>query len=528
VALAAGLLLVITCVNVANLLVIRALGQARELVVRAALGATRAQLVTQQLIESALLCCLGGALGVALARLAVVVFVGLAPASLPRLEEIRVGGIALLGAVLITALAMVLSSIGPTIFASHTDADEVLRSGARHTVGTRTRWVGDGLVTIQVALAAMSLSGAVVMTRSLVKLWRADLSFDAQRMVVAELAVQPNRFASQEAAFTALDLVRTGLEAIPGVTAVSPVVSVPFVGAGGGIDGALALPGQSSIEAARNPVLNLEVVAPNYFAALGIPIQGRSFDDNDRAAHPPVVILSRGAAHALWPNENPIGKRVAVPGGGEATVVGLVPETRYRELERARPSAYFPFGNGPLGSIFPTTLLIRTSVLPATLVPALRRAEVLATHGLAMVSATPLETLLEGPRAEPRFRTFIILVFATSAVVLAAIGLFTVIGTRVRQRHQELAIRMVLGATGRDVGALVMARGLAVAVVGTAVGMIGALATSRLLSGLLFEVAPADGVTFALVAVVMLIVAAAASYVPARIGMKIRPATVLQ
>jgi putative ABC transport system permease protein len=527
--LASGLLLFITCVNVANLLLVRAIGRVKEFVVRSALGANRGRIVGQLLTESGLLSLAGGVLGVGFAVAAVQAFRALAPTGVPRVDEIGVNGVAVFAAVLITTVAMLLSGLGPALFTSRVEAHDVLRSGSRHTRGRRVRTVAELLVVAQIALATVSLAAAGLMTRSLVKLVQVDLSFEPNRLLVAPLAVRGDQLPDAPKERAALDLVLARVAALPGVRAVSPVYGLPFVGAGGGIDGRPSLPGQSAEDAAKNPIVNLEIAAPNYFAMLGVPVlRGRAFSDEDREGSTPVAIVSSSVARHFWAGDDPIGKRLAGGGGREVTVVGVVPDTRYRELQTARPSVYYPLRQSPFGSIVPTTLLIRTSDAPANLVPALRRAVAEASPGLALVSALSLETLLDAPRAQPRLNAVVLALFAAAALLLAAIGLFAIIATMVRQRTRELGIRMALGATASNVRSIVMVRGLSLAVVGGIVGIAGSLATSRLLSALLFEISPTDGATLVFVAALVLGVASLASFAPARSSMRIDPVIALQ
>jgi len=278
---------------------------------------------------------------------------------------------------------------------------------------------------------------------------------------------------------------------------------------------------------AGNPMLNMEIAAPNYFGMLGIPVlRGRSFRGEDREGATPVVVVSSSVARHFWPRGDPVGKRLGMP-GREFTVVGVVPDTRYRELQTARPTVYFPLQQSPF-PIVPSTLLIRTSNSPADIVPALRRAVRDAHPGVAVVSASSLETLLDVPRAQPRLNAIVLALFAAAALSLAAIGLFAIIATMVRQRAHELGIRMALGATPSDVRRIVMVRGLSLAITGAAIGIVGALVTSRLLSTLLFEISPTDATTLASVAALMLAVAAVASFVPARSSMRIDPVNALR
>jgi predicted permease len=526
--LAAILLLLITCINVANLLLVRSLGRVRELAVRSALGASRGHLIGQQLTESAVLSALGGLLGVGLAVGVVKLFVAMAPNSLPRLDEIRVDASALGAALLITAATLSLSGLGPTVFGSWPSVQDALRSGSRHTEGRTVRRAAEALVVTQIALAAMSLFAAGLVTRSLVRLLGADLSFDSSQLLVAELALREDQFGDRERVWLALDQLQNQLEAVPGVVSVSPVLNVPFIGAGGGVDGPISLPGQSREDAARNPVLNIEVVAPNYFATLGVPVRGRPFLDGDRHGGPPVVILSAAAARPFWATVDPIGKQIKMPCGGEATVVGIVPETRYRELLTARPSLYVPFGGACLGGMMPTTLAIRTAGSPAAIAPSVRAALAAASPGFEVVNITPIGTLLDEPRAQPRLHAAVLIGFALTAVSLAAVGLFAIMATMLRQRTRELAIRLTLGATATRLGGMVVGRGVRLAGVGVAIGVLGALAANRLLAGLLFEIRPTDPATVVGVVALLLGVAAFASYLPARSGMRIDPALTLR
>jgi putative ABC transport system permease protein len=389
------------------------------------------------------------------------------------------------------------------------------------------RTAAEALVVAQVALAAVSLTTAALVARSFIKLQHAELSFVPEHLLVASLAMRGDQLSDPRRQRAALDVVVKATEALPGVQAVSPVLNAPFIGSGGGIDGRLSLPEESKEDAARNPVVSLEVTASNYFAMLGTPVlRGRPFRDDDREGATPVIVVSSSVARHFWPDSDPIGRRLA-GAGRELTVVGVVPETRYRELKTPRPTVYFPLRQSPF-PIVPGTLLIRTAASPADIVGALRAAVTAAEPGVELVSAYSLETLLEAPRAQPRLNAVVLALFATAALSLAAIGLFAIIATMVRQRTRELGIRMALGATAGDMQRMVMTRGLSLALAGAAIGTVGALATSRLLSALLFEISPTDATTLASVAGVIVGVAAMASFVPARSTGRIDPIVALR
>ena len=529
-AAASALLLLITCINVANLLLARGLGRVREVAVRSALGAGRGQVVAQLLTEHALLAVAGGALGLVVAAGAVRGFVAMAPAGLPRLDEIQLDANALAAAVGITAVAMLLFALAPAFVTSRAELPELLRSGTRQSGGRRSRLAAEALVVGQVALALIVLSAAGLLARSFVRLERAELSFEPSRLLVGELALRFDRYDTPAKQRAMLERLLPEVAAIPGVRAVSPVVAVPYSGTHGW-DGRPAAEGQSAQEASTNPMLNMEVVAPNYFTTFGIQVlRGRSFSEVDREGAPAVVMLSESAARQYWPGGDPVGKRLTMGPPSELrtlTVVGIVPDTRYRDLREARPSIYFPLRQS-FFPFTPTTLVVRTTSNRAAVVPALRRVIEEAAPGVALASAAPFERFLEKPLAQPRLNALLLAAFASAAVVLAAIGLFGVIATMVRQRTRELGVRMALGATATEVGRLVLRRGMALAVAGTALGLLGVVATNRLLASMLFELSPTDAPTLAAVALLLLGVAAGASLVPARSSTRIDPAIALR
>jgi predicted permease len=287
--------------------------------------------------------------------------------------------------------------------------------------------------------------------------------------------------------------------------------------------------GQSSAEIASNPVLNMEVVAPAYFATFGIPIvRGRAFTDADRQGTPGVVVLSQSAARHYWPHDDAIGKRVLMGAKAEdsLTVVGVVPDTRYRDLRDARPSIYFPLRQ----SFFPTpmTLAIRTAGPPADIVASIRRVMNETEPDVTLISAAPFDSFLAGPLAQPRLNALLLGIFAGAAVALAAIGLFGVVATMVRQRTREFGIRMALGADSREVRRLVMTRGLTIAAPGIALGLLGAVLVNHLLTALLYEVSPTDGFTLATVSGLLLLIALVASLIPAQSSTRIDPTEALR
>src|SRR5436309_8776853 len=528
-AAAAGLLLLITCSNVANLLLVRGLARVREIAVRSALGAGRGQVIVQLLTENALLAIAGGVLGLAVAAGAVRIFVAFAPAGVPRLDEIRVNATALVGAVGSTGIATLIFALAPAIISSRVELERALRSDPRHSAGRRSRRATEALVAGQLALALLVLSAAGLIARSLVKLERAELSFEPSHLLIGDLALRYDQFDNAAKQRALLDRLVASLYATPGVRAVSPVVAVPFSGSGGW-DGRPAAEGQSPAEATANPMLNMEVVTPAYFEALGLHITcGRLFTDADREGAPTVVVISQSAARHYWPGADPLGKRLRMGPELErtVTVVGVVPDTRYRDLRDARPTVYFPLRQSFFPSM-PMTLVVRTSGPPTAAVPAIRRAIGEAAPGVALANAASFETFLEGPLAQPRLNALLLALFAGAAVALAAVGLFGAMATMVRQRTRELGVRMALGATAGELRRMVMRRGLTIACVGSVAGLLGALLANRLLVTLLYDVTPTDLATLTAVTGLLVGVAALASLIPAQSSARVDPMVALR
>jgi predicted permease len=321
----------------------------------------------------------------------------------------------------------------------------------------------------------------------------------------------------------------TEIRAIPGVLAVSPMVALPFAGTAGW-DGQFASAGQSAEEATKNPVLNTDVIGPQYFSAMGIPVvRGRGFTEADRQGDQSVIVVSETTARHYWQNADPIGQRLAWDGlkGPFFTVVGVVPDTRYRDLRTARPSIYFPLPQSPF-PFAPTTLAVRTEGRPEPLVPLIRQAIQAAGPGVELVEATSFTAHLEGPLAQPRLNALLLAGFAIAALVLAGVGLFGVISTMVRQRTRELGIRLALGATDTALSRMVLGRGLMLASGGLAAGAALSLFANRFLQSLLYQVHPTDRLTLGLVALLLLGVALLASLIPARAVTRIEPTTALR
>jgi predicted permease len=526
---AAALLLLITCINVANLLLVRGLARLREIAVRAALGGSPSQIVRQLVSENAMLAVAGGALGVALASVAVRSFLAFAPTSVPLLDTVRVDSVALVGALGISAAATLLFGVAPAIVTARVDVQEVIRFGARHSAHRAARVARELLVGAQVAFAVLMLSAAALIGRSFMKLQHASLGFDTSHLLVGELVIRYDRYDSVDKQLALVQQLLERLRATPGVRGVSPAVAIPFSGTGGWT-GRAGLPGQAAEQVAKNPMFNMDVVTPDYFATMrSAVVRGRTFTQADVRGAERVAVVSETMARQYWANEDAIGKKFYI--GSElrdaVTVIGVVSDTRYRDLREPLASVYYPLAQSTF-PYAPTTLIIRAAGSPAALVPTIARVIEATAPGVALARGEPFERYMEGPLAEPRLNAFLLAVFAFAAAVLAAVGLFSVMATLVRQRAHELGVRMALGATAARIRGMVVGRGLAIACAGLVVGTIGALLTNRLLSSLLYGVGPTDVVSLIGVAFLLLSVALVAAYVPARATSRIDPSSALR
>ncbi len=528
---AVGLLLLIACVNVANLLLVRGSARTQELAVRSALGAGRGRLVRQLLTESGVLALLGGVLGVALAWGAVRVLVALAPPELPGREMIGVDARVLLFALAATAAAALLAGLLPAFLSARGDAGGWLRGAGRGaSAGRGAQALRHGLVVGQVSLAIVVVAGAGLLVRSLLALQGAEMGFNGERLLVLETTLPPGVVPERAGQVALQEEMVARVGALPGVAAAAALPRPPFSGEGGWT-AMYSGEGQTAEAQAANPWVNFEVVGPEYFRTLEIPLRhGRAFGAQDRDGAPPVAVVSEAVARHAWPGADPIGRRVKLgppdaPGEWH-TVVGVVGETRYRELADPQPSLYLPVRQfaGPV----PMTLAVRTRGDPAAVVPRIRGALRQTHPELLLVGGGSMRQLLAEPLARPRFGTLLLGTFAAITLLLAAVGLYGVMAATVRQRTREIGIRLALGARVEEVRGLVLRQGMRLAVLGCALGTAGALVGARALRSMLFGIRPTDPVTFAAVVGLILAVAALACCLPALRASRVDPASALR
>ena len=523
---AVAFVMLIACANVANLLLARAAGRETEIAVRTAIGASRGRIVRQLVTESAILSLAGAAVGLGLAAWWTRLFVQLAGETLPRVAQARVDGRVLLATVLAALLTGVVFGLAPAMHAAKGDLAGSLKEGARGAAGRReSKRMRAGLVVAELALAVVLLAGAGLLIRSFNELRRVDPGFTPERVLTFNLTLPEAKYTYQR-----LDDVSGALERemqqIPGVTAASVSYGTPLAGFGMGFS--YEIPSHPPRDPGNSPGTTVRPASPQYFQTLGVPLlRGRAFTETDRQGSAPVVIVSRALVEDQFPNEDPIGKQILLDWRGEdstrygGTIIGVVGDTREAGPDRApRPITYLPFAQVPLRNV---SVALRTSGDPTRVAGAARERVKRVDADLPIYDLRTMEAAVDEAVAQPRFYTLLLGAFAAVALVLAAVGIYGVIAYTVALRTREIGVRMALGATGRHVVRMVMREGMALTLVGVLLGTAGALAASRLLRTLLFEVSPTDPLALAGGGVLLALVALLACVVPARRATRVDP-----
>jgi predicted permease len=526
---AVALVLLIACSNVANLLLVRAEGRAREMSLRTALGAGRGRLFSQLLTESLVLAAVGGAAGVAVAYGGVEALRAVAPADLPRLEEIRVDAAVLSFTSILTLAAGVVFGLVPSLHGGRVDLQGVLREeGRTGTAGRGRIRLRQLLVVSETALAVVLLVAAGLLLQSFRQLMAVDPGFRVERVLTATTAIPAVAYPDAEDVVGFYESLLPRIAALPGVAAAGAVELAPLTRPGGeGIE----------IGPARADVL---VVTPGYFTAMGIELsEGRVFDERDGLDAPLVTVVSEALARQYGSDHSPsasgagsaLGSQIASY-GQSAEVVGVVSDVLQRRLDRPEPhgTMYVSHAQAPLmlGVFRSMTLTVRTSIEPTSLVGAIRREVQAVDPTVPLHEVRTLEQVVADTTATRRFSMVLQLLFALVALSLAAVGLYGVLAYTVARRAGEIGIRMALGAKRSDVQRMVVGQGMGIVAIALVLGVAGALATGRVIGSLLYGVSPSDPATYATVVGVLVAVALLACWIPARRASGVDPMTTLR
>jgi len=530
---AVAFVLLIACANVANLLLARSGARQKEMAIRAAVGAGRLRLARQLLTESLLLSFLGGVAGLLAANWGVKLLVSMSPGEIARIEESGVDGRVLGFTCAVAVLTGLIAGSFPALQASKTDVYETLkaqtptrsgRGGARRALPT--------LMIAELALALVLLAGAGLMIKSFLRLLAVPTGFNPDGVLTLALAPSFAKYplgSSQRGAYfqELLDRVR----ALPGIQSAGLASSLPHFVV---YSGSLYIEGRPPFEPGKEPIVGSTLIGPDYFQTMGMQMRaGRSFTSQDGADAPPVVIINETLAHRFFPNENPIGHRLLM-GGTPETIVGVVGDTRNRGLDReVNPEIYAPSLQNPR-FLAQVNLAVKVSSSQnnsprlSSLAAAIRKQAQAIEPNEPVNQVVTMDERLSNSVANRRFQMQMLGVFAGIALVIAAVGIYGVISYAVSQRTYEIGVRMALGAQASDVLRMVVWRGMSLALIGVALGLAAALAMTRVMKNLLFNVSATDPLTFALVASLLVAVALIASYIPARRATKVDPLQALR
>jgi putative ABC transport system permease protein len=522
--------LLIACVNVANLLMSRAATRGRELAVRASIGASRARLVRQLLTESLVLALAGGALGFGLAWLGVRVLVALAPADLPRSAEIGIDPLVLLFAAGVSIAAAVVFGLLPALRGSREDAAAVLNeSDRRTTTGVHGRHRRQLLVATELALSMVLLVGAGLLLRSFDRLRATDPGVRTDHLLTFSLSLQGERYASNAGTERAFRTLLDRLRALPGVERAAIASTLPVGGGGFYLGRAFLAEGRPEPPAGKDIVAQWVVASPDLFGTFDIPLlAGRTFTAQDDSASTPVMIVNREFVRKMFPDGNALGKRVRSWRDENVyrEIVGVVEDVRYFSAgDSLRPLVYVPLPQCLWNSM---VVAVRTSLPPESLTPGVRAVVKELDPDLAVDDVQTMEQALNDSMARSRFSAALLALFAALALVLAVVGTYGVLSYGVTQRRREIGIRMALGARPGMVLGMVLREAGGVVVVGLAAGLLGAFALTRLMRGLLYEVSAMDAATYTAVAALLAAAAIVASLVPARQAASVDPVSAIR
>jgi putative ABC transport system permease protein len=527
---AVAFVLLIACVNVANLLLARATGRQKELAIRTALGAGRARIVRQLLTESLLLALVGGTVGVLLAIWGTEFLLALAPKNLPRLSDVAIDNRALAFTTAITLLTGVVFGLAPAWQASKPNLNDVMKDAGRgSTEGGQRKWVRSTLVVLEVASALVLLIGAGLMLKSFWQLQQVDPGFQADNALALKVTLPKQKYPEEPQRVAFFQQVLEKVKALPGVqaagaTSLVPVSEDDFVLS-------FEVEDQPPLPNSTDPSANFFSVSADYFKAMGIPLlRGRLFNERDTSDATHVALINETLAQKIFPKQDPIGKRLTFDRRDKNPdwyeIVGVVGDVKNYGLDQATTlQIYEPFTQQTFSSM---SLIVRTESDLASLASAIRR-EVLSLDKEQPISGVVMLTeLLSTSVAQRQFAMLLLGVFAVVALLLAAIGIYGVLSYAVTQRTHEIGIRMALGAGQREILRLVVGQGMRLALLGVVIGLAAAFTLMRLLASLLFEVSATDPLTFGSIALLLVGIALVACWVPARRAAQVDPLVALR
>jgi putative ABC transport system permease protein len=534
---AVGFVLLIACVNVANLSLARIFSRHKEIAIRTAMGASSARIMRQILAESVLLALLGGALGLAFSHFGVRLIMAFLANRLPQSTEVGLSAEVLGFTALVSVATGIAAGIFPAIHLSRSNVNQALKEGLGRTGsdsgGNATR---SALVVVEVSLSLVLLVGAGLMIRSFQFLRHVDPGFDSSGVLTMTAAVSRNKFPQPQEELSFFQRVLERVRSLPGVISAGVIDDIPF-----GPDGShqpIAVEWWPVVPTSEQPEVDVAIISAGYVSAMRIPVlRGRDFTDSDVEGRPAAILISASLAKQFWPNQNPIGKHITLSffPGISREVVGVVGDVKSDGLDQTRTASalYLPMGQvsavaNETWRSYPMTIVVRSASNPTSLVSAVTNAVRETDRDVPIVDVRTMDELVKSSLSQQRFSLLLLGAFAMLAVLLAAVGIYSVLSYSVRRRVQEIGIRLALGARLSDVLRMIVIEGMKPTLLGVSIGIVGALALAKVMATLIYGVKPTDPITFLAVAVLLAIVALLATIVPAYRAAKVDPMVALR
>ncbi|HET6198865.1 MAG: ABC transporter permease [Candidatus Acidiferrales bacterium] len=525
---AVGLLLLIACANVANLLLARGAARRKEIAIRLAIGAGRSRLVRQLLTESVLLSLLGGVLGLGVASWSLSFIIAANAKNIPELIGVNLDWSVLVFTLMVSVLTGLLFGLVPALAGIKTDLNASLKEAGAVSTGARHRMSNESLIVLQFTLAVILLAGAGLLGNSFVRLLRVNPGFNPKNVLTMQVFLSPVQFPEGDPkGAVVLHQMLERVRAVPGVRSAGLVISLPLTG---GPSTDFVISGRPAPRLGDEPSADILVIDPGYLQTMQIPLlAGREFTERDNQNSARVMIINQTMARQFWPNESPIGKRVTMKDWGPpltGEIVGVAGDVKINGLDAAiGPAIYWPYSQFPVNF---NAIVVRGDTDPLRLVSAVKSQIWSVDKNQPISKIATMEQVLSDSIAQRRLYLVLLGVFAGAALLLAAVGIYGVMSYSVSQRTHEMGIRLALGAPQTEILKLILGRGAKLALLGVATGILAATALTRLMSSLLFGVSPSDPATLAAVAVLLMLVAMAACYIPARRAMRVDPMIALR
>jgi putative ABC transport system permease protein len=528
---AVGVVLLISCANVANLLLARSLGRRREFTLRSALGAAQGRLVRQLLTESVLLAFVGGALGLLLGQVAIQFVKMFGPLNIPRLHEVRLDPGVFAFTIAVTLVTGLLFGFAPALAAARENLVETLKEGSQRSgSGPGRQRIRSVLLVSEVALALVLVIAASLLIRTFFHLLKVDPGFNTTRVLTFEITLPGTKYPDKDRAAALYRKVLERLQNIPGVQ--SAGIGSPMPMSGGQESTAFMIPGRPRELNGFHTFASYTIASPGYFSAIGTPIlRGRPFLDSDTADSEPVAIISKTLADEFYPDEDPIGQTIKLPPNRfpAMTIIGIAADVKHFTVrEKTGPEFYVAYTQKPYPDMLTMQVALRTQADPRAMIGSARDAIRSVDPSLPIAKVSTLSTLVDDSMTQPRFSMLLLTAFGALALILASIGIYGVISYSVAQRTQEIGIRLALGAQPRNVFRMILGHGARLTGLGVLIGFLAAFGVTRLMTSLLFGIRPTDPLTLVAVPALLMAVALLACYLPARRATRVDPMVALR